>query len=206
MTGVQTCALPISEELYPASVPEIVPLVPQFIEDTKEKTGAARGTVYHTVMECMDFGGITKLSQVEERLAYLEASGRLTKEELKCIYRKDLLTFAKSRLAGRMQKAKEAGLLFKEQPFVIGLPGEEAGCPDMEELVLVQGIMDAFFYEGDEVVVVDYKTDRVSSPEELTDRYQMQLAYYEKALHMMTGKKVKERIIYSFALGKEIQV
>lgn len=195
-----------AEELYPASVPEIVPLVPQFIEDTKEKTGAARGTVYHTVMECMDFGGITKLSQVEERLVYLEASGRLTKEELKCIYRKDLLTFAKSRLAGRMQKAKEAGLLFKEQPFVIGLPGEEAGCPDMEELVLVQGIMDAFFYEGDEVVVVDYKTDRVSSPEELTDRYQMQLAYYEKALHMMTGKKVKERIIYSFALGKEIQV
>ncbi|HBN57649.1 MAG TPA: helicase-exonuclease AddAB subunit AddA [Lachnospiraceae bacterium] len=195
-----------AEELYPAADPEIVPLIPQFIESTKEMTGAARGTVYHTVMECMDFSGITRLPQVEDRLSRLEASGRLTKEELKSINRKDLLTFAKSSLSERMQRAKEEGHLFKEQPFVIGLPGVEAGCPETEEPVLIQGIIDAFFYEGDEVVVVDYKTDRVSSPEELKDRYRTQLVYYEKALRMLTGKKVKERIIYSFALGKEIQV
>jgi ATP-dependent helicase/nuclease subunit A len=71
---------------------------------------------------------------------------------------------------------------------------------------LIQGIIDAFFYEGDEIVVVDYKTDRVSRKQELVEKYHAQLEYYEKALTMMTGKRVKEKIIYSFALGQVIRL
>ena len=77
---------------------------------------------------------------------------------------------------------------------------------DPEELVLIQGIIDAFFYEEDEIVIVDYKTDRIFRGEELAERYRAQLVYYGKALEMMTGKKVKERLIYSFTLGKTIAV
>lgn len=105
-----------------------------------------------------------------------------------------------------MQKAKERGQLYREQPFVIGVPGTEVDGTDQEELVLIQGIIDVYFYEGDEVVVVDYKTDRVSQEEELRERYRMQLSYYERALEMVTGKKVKERLLYSFALGKEVEI
>lgn len=205
-----------SEELYPAA--DIVPLIPQFIEKTEEKTGAARGTIYHTVMECMDFSEmlrvwkeaeaqdalLSKLAEAE--LHRLVTSGRLAEEELRTVKPSELIAFAKSGLAERMQKAKERGELFREQPFVIGLPGTEVDGPDPEELVLIQGIIDAFFYEENEIVVVDYKTDRVFRAKELAEKYRVQLAYYEKALQMMTGKRVKERLIYSFTLGKVIPV
>lgn len=105
-----------------------------------------------------------------------------------------------------MQKAKERGELFREQPFVIGLPGTEVDASASEEPVLIQGIIDAFFYEDDEIVVLDYKTDRVLRAEELAEKYRTQLEYYEKALQMTTGKRVKERLIYSFALGRVIPV
>ena len=75
--------------------------------------------------------------------------------------------------------------------------------------VLVQGIIDAFFYEGDEIVLVDYKTDRAGyrdGAETLVSRYKVQLDYYGQALEKLTGKRVKEKIIYSFTLNREISV
>jgi len=193
-----------SEELYPES--DVVPLIPQFIEKTVEKTGAARGTVYHTVMEWMDFKGMETIPQVQEGLEHLLELGKLTQEDLRAVRARDFLAFIKSGLAGRMQKAKEQKKLYREQPFVIGLPGDQVDGSDADELVLIQGIIDAFFYEDDEIVVVDYKTDRVRRAEELKEKYHSQLEYYEKALTMITGKKVKERLIYSFALGEVIPV
>ena len=173
---------------------------------TEEKGGAARGTVYHAIMECMDFGVVKEMAQVEAELQRLVEEGRITKEDLQVVRAKDFLLFARTDLAGRMQKAKEQGELYQEQPFVIGLSGAEFPDADPEETVLVQGIMDAFFYEDGEVVVVDYKTDRVSRAEELVERYHAQLEYYDQALRMLTGRKVKERLIYSFRLGKVIRM
>lgn len=89
---------------------------------------------------------------------------------------------------------------------MIGIPGNEADGLDKDEQVLIQGIIDAFFYEGDEVVILDYKTDWVREEKELVERYQVQLGYYERALEMVTGKRVKERLIYSFALGKVVAI
>ncbi len=193
-----------SEELYPES--DIIPLIPQFIEQTEEKTGAARGTVYHTIMEWLDFAGMTELSQVKDGLRVLQEQNRLSEEDLRSVNPKDFLVFAKSGLAERMHRAKERGGLYREQPFVIGLPGNEVDGSEAGELVLVQGIIDAFFYEDDEIVVLDYKTDKVFRAEELVEKYHAQLEYYEQALEMMTGKKVKERLIYSFRLGEVIEV
>ena len=81
--------------------------------------------------------------------------------------------------------------------------GEE--FPDSEQ-VLVQGIVDVFFEEEGKIVVADYKTDRVREPEELARRYQAQLDYYGEALGRLTGKQVAEKVIYSFALGREVVV
>lgn len=75
-----------------------------------------------------------------------------------------------------------------------------------EELVLVQGIIDAYFEEEGELVLVDYKTDRVDSASDLVQRYQLQLEYYAQALERLKRKPVKERILYSLHLGKYILV
>ena len=93
--------------------------------------------------------------------------------------------------------AAKHGQLHREQPFVVY---------DSDEEILIQGIVDAYFEEDGELVVVDYKTDRVHQPEELIDRYKVQLDYYAKALQQLTGMYVKEKIIYSFELGREVPV
>ena len=143
---------------------------------------------------------------MDAELQRLAEEGRITKEDLQVVRPADFQVFLQTPLARRMREAGERGELFREQPFVIGLPGSEFLDADPEETVLVQGIIDAFFYEDGEAVVVDYKTDRVSRAEELVERYHAQLEYYDQALRMLTGKKVKERLIYSFKLGKVIGI
>ena len=108
-----------------------------------------------------------------------------------------------------MKAAAAKGLLKREQPFVIGVPASSVSREyQSEEEILVQGIIDAFFEEEDGLVLVDYKTDRIPSgnPQELTEKYRIRLLYYQEALERMTGKKVKEKYIYSFYLKKEIPV
>ena len=56
-------------------------------------------------------------------------------------------------------------------------------------MVLIQGIIDAYFEEDGEIIVLDYKTDRVQTEAELKDRYQEQLRLYTKAFDRSPGKK-----------------
>lgn len=74
------------------------------------------------------------------------------------------------------------------------------------ETILVQGIIDVYFEENDELVLLDYKTDKVYHGEQLVEKYHAQLEYYAKALEQITGKHVKEKIIYSITLGEEIRM
>lgn len=110
-----------------------------------------------------------------------------------------------------MQAAARCGTLKKEHPFVIGIPYsqvyKEEGA-DTDELVMVQGIIDAYFEEDGKLVLVDYKTDFVQEDvkEVLTKRYRTQLMYYEQALCQVTGKRVKERMIYAFTNGEAFPV
>lgn len=75
-----------------------------------------------------------------------------------------------------------------------------------DELQLLQGIIDAYFEEDGELVLVDYKTDRVRDLSELTERYSIQLKLYKRALEQLTGMRVKECIIYSTHLRQELSL
>ena len=127
---------------------------------------------------------------------------------LRLVSVEELYHFFGSGLAGRMRRAEEAGKLYNECQFVMGIPARRMGVADSDELVLIQGIIDAWFEEDDGLVIVDYKTDRIAEGEEQTliDRYRIQLAYYAKALSQIAGKQVKETVIYSMALQREIVV
>ena len=111
-----------------------------------------------------------------------------------------------------MAKAQGEGRLLKEQQFIMGIPAKDMGKGSSEELVLIQGIIDACMEEEDGLVLIDYKTDRVPTyePEQaeelLKQRYKVQLDYYERALRQLTGKNVKQRVIYSLTLQREIEV
>ena len=103
-----------------------------------------------------------------------------------------------------MAKAQAEGTLHKEQQFVMGVPAREIGPVDSDELVVIQGIIDAYFEEDGRLVLVDYKTDHTRSQKILLDHYKRQLDYYERALTQMTGKIVGEKWIYSLTLQQAI--
>ena len=110
-----------------------------------------------------------------------------------------------SALGRRLAKAQEAGCLYRERQFIMGVPARLLRPEwDSDELVVVQGIVDAWFVENGQIVIVDYKTDRVEAEKNLIDRYGKQLYYYKMALEQAEQMPVKECVIYSFGLEKEI--
>lgn len=203
--------------------PDIVPLIPKFMQEEVESVqGAARGTVYHRIFECLDYQMISDMNtepdenarrqevvkKLQEQVETMSKTGKIASSDISCIRLRDFVEFLDSPIGKRMQQAALKGKLRREQPFVIQIPASDADSSWAgEETILVQGIIDAFFEEEDELVIVDYKTDRVhdKTGAELVEKYQKQLQYYEKALRQLTGKDVKERVIYSVTLRRSIK-
>ena len=197
------------EEAYHAfEEKEVVPYIPSFRRGGEKVNGTVRGNAYHRVMELLAFSQVMVPEETKrgERLdAFLRdlvKQKTLSQEYFEAVSRKKLLCFLETELAERMKKAEEAGRLHREQPFVMGVSAGMLGeAFPSEETVLIQGIIDVFFEEEDGLVLLDYKTDVVPDLEALWKRYETQLDYYSDALTKITGKPVKERILYSFHLG-----
>ncbi len=176
------------------------------------KKGAFRGTAYHRALECLDLTSVTDQKKLESDLLDLYQRGFLTEEAYESIFTWDIWKFLESSLGRRMATAEKEGKLYRERQFMIGIPASEIkNGPKSEELVLIQGVIDAYIEEDDGFILIDYKTDHVPKEEEageklLKERYQVQLDYYGRALTQLTGKKVKEKWIYSFGLRKGIQL
>ena len=169
---------------------------------------ARRGSAYHRALELLDFGKAESLEQLEEQLCRMEEENRMTPEARQLIRPEVLLRFTSSQLGRRMAKAQQAGKLWRERQFVIGVPARQLGLADSGERVLIQGVIDAYLEEDGGLVLVDYKTDRAAPGQEavLIERYRVQLEDYRMALEQMTGKPVKEQILYSLSLQKAIAV
>lgn len=187
----------------------IEPTIPKFLSEQKELRGTERGNLFHKILELVDFSKSNTKAELMEFTSWLVNRGLLREESLESINFDRLSWFFQSDLAHRMQIAWQKGCLYREQPFVIGIPAREVKEEyESDDLVLIQGIIDVYFEEEDGIVLVDYKTDTVGehSEDELIRRYQEQIRYYERALNQLLEKTVKEKIIYSFSLGKEIKV
>ena len=206
---------------------EVVPYIPGFRREQEKVSGAVRGSAFHRVMELLDFtyvfiesGQFEKCpgdyetyrkrldaerlkKRLEEFLQRETISLRLTEEYAKAVSLPKILNFLEQELAYRMWRAQEQGLLYREQPFVLGIDAKRLD-PDLPEgeKVLIQGIIDVFFIEDGEIVLLDYKTDVIDSLEALWNRYNVQIQYYEEALTKLMQMPVKERILYSFYLEK----
>lgn len=180
--------------------------IPAFMEGIREEnTGAKRGTAMHRILECYDF--TRSPDTLEEQLRELEAQKKIEPDMLELVYLPVLEKFLHTDLGIRMAKAAEQGKLYKEKPFVMGKAAKDVlEESDSEEMILIQGIIDVFFEETDGIVLLDYKTDRIRTGKELADRYRTQLELYQEAIERATGKKVKERVLYSFCLGEVVPV
>lgn len=194
----------------------VVPYLPGFLEKDEHVSGSTRGSAFHKVMELFDFTKLTKevnsdkaeaFKMLQSQIQEMRSDGRLTEEYDTVVSKSKITQFLMTDTALRMGEAARAGRLYKEQPFVMGLPANRLSSdfPE-EETILIQGIIDVFFEENGKYVLLDYKTDAVETAEELVKRYKMQLDYYAEALEQSSGYRDTERILYSFKLGEEIHL
>lgn len=185
---------------------------PLFEIGEQERTAAERGTLIHDLMMRLDFRkaalhyteeslkGLEKY--LDQQLDWMEERQIITSDERTLIPKEKIMTFFQSSIG---QRALRSSDLQKERPFALlrNINGED---------VLVQGIIDCFFREGDQLVLLDYKTNAVRNPDDplelaaMGEQYRQQLAVYKEALEESTGRKVKESFLYLFGADRELQI
>jgi ATP-dependent helicase/nuclease subunit A len=179
-----------------------VPLLPKFIGEQGLLTGVDKGIAYHKALQLLEFKNIATKADIENQLNQIVEENKMTKEAKESIRISKILH---SDIGKRMKKADSEGKLYKERPFVIGVKVKEMNPSlESEDMILVQGIIDAYFEEDGDLVLVDYKTDYVQNARELLQKYKIQIDYYTEALRKLTDKKVKESIIYSIYFDKAL--
>ena len=177
---------------------------PQALQSEEDVlTGAQWGTLMHEAMQWLPLAKYTQASLTKE-LDALVTKGTFTEEERNLLSDTSLYKFFSSDLGKRLINAKR---IERELPFSMLFEGKRVydSLEDGENLFL-QGIIDTAFEEDGEWVLVDYKTDRVKSGEDLIKRYKIQMDLYKEALQRLTGMPVKACYIYSFRLHDAISI
>lgn len=180
---------------------------PKFLrkEDDDKITSAQKGTLVHLCLQKLNEKQEYTLQEIKDLINELELKQIITNKESRSISTYKILAFTKSTIWKELRKAK---VVEKEKPFYINIPAKEIYNQEIEEDILVQGIIDLYYInENDELVLVDYKTDYVEKgkEEELLNKYRKQLDLYKRALESALNRKVDKVYIYSVYLEKEIE-
>ena len=159
----------------------------------------------HTVMQHIDLTGGFSPEAIASQADSLELRQILLPGQAATVDCQLIADFFASGLGQRLSKACQ---VWREMPFSLMLPAEKfyaelTGCG---EQIFVQGVIDCLFAEDDGLVLLDYKTDRAGSTEEFIAKYSVQLSMYAAAVERILGRPVKERYLYTFALGRVIRL
>ena len=185
---------------------EITLAKPEFLrEDKTEKiTSAQKGTLIHLCMQRLDYKRNYSIKDIKELIQELQAKQIITENEAQEINADKVYKFTQSSIWKEMKEAKE---VYQEKPFYINIPAKDIYGENIDEDILVQGIIDLYYIDkNDNLVLVDYKTDYVElgKEEELVNKYSEQLNLYSKALEKALYKKPDRVYIYSTYLGRKL--
>lgn len=184
-------------------------------------TPTERGTVYHTLMLHLPLDGAMNAEVIEDTKARLLNQRMLLDVHAKALDTNKILRFFTSELGGRMLKASHVQ---RELPFTYTMravdywnhslpstqPAQEVGAEGgRDDKVLMNGIIDCLFETPEGLVLLDYKTDRISeyrTLSHLTEQYRFQLELYARVLEAITGKKVAEKWLYFLEVGESVRL
>ena len=174
---------------------------PAFLKEEGALSGAQRGTALHTFMSCADHAHAQQ--DLEGEIERMTHEHYLTAQEAQSLDRRAISRYYQSDLFLRSQRSHNLRREFAFQ-MELGREDLETVISNIgEHLVTVQGIADMIFEEDGAWVLTDFKTDRVDA-DVLCDRYRRQLALYAKMIAGSTGMPVREKVIYSFYLGRAL--
>ncbi|SFB35161.1 DNA helicase/exodeoxyribonuclease V, subunit A [Cohnella sp. OV330] len=221
MEPQDSAQMPDLEEMrHPAWNPEEVPdsgywtyrlRRPKFMA-ARRMSAAERGTAVHLVMQHLPIGLSPNRAEAEVAalLERLIAQLILTQEQREAAERVDIASFFRTELYARMGRAAR---LWREWPFSAGIPAAEAhpsaDADDLKgETVLIQGVLDCLFDDGERLVLVDYKTDAVPDRDwqAAAEKHRFQMEMYARAVEGIMGRKVDEGHIYFVEGGVGVQL
>ena len=194
---------------------------PEFIKEKTGMTSSELGTAMHLVMQYIDFTSCGSLQEIDIEIERLETVGFISAEQASCINRQKIFNFFESDIGKRLLRVNDVRREFKFTilnqvkdiypellPMSMPLSGQQAECDYGNDKILIQGVIDCFFEEDDGLVLLDFKTDYVTMDtiDDKVIHYKPQLVEYASALERITGKKIKERLIYFFSLDKLCEV
>ena len=177
-------------------------------------TAAEKGTIYHKVMELLDFASFdldqrdegTLLEKIKVDASQMVEKGLLKDRELNAIDLGKITGFFKSDLGRRSISAAKKGLLQKERPFTLEISENDLN-------ILVQGIIDCYFIEDGKTILIDYKSNRINEkiPMEkeearIREEYLGQMRIYKQALEEAGLGPVSESYLYLLNIGHGFQV
>lgn len=177
--------------------------MPSFLSDAG-LTGAQKGIATHTFMQFADYERASR--DVRTEIERLSEKGIITEKQAEAINIPAVERFFESNLAKRILSSS---CVMREKKFTVEVPINEIyeGTEEFaDEKVMIQGIADCAFLEKGELVVVDYKTDRLRTEADFAEKYASQVKLYKRALSLCTDYNVKETVLYSFYLGRAITV
>ncbi|MCL2409783.1 MAG: helicase-exonuclease AddAB subunit AddA [Oscillospiraceae bacterium] len=178
---------------------------PDFIVERTNLTPAERGTALHLMMQHIDFKKCVGTEGVAGELRRLADDGLLSPEQIEAVDLPRIAGFFESEIGKRVMNASNVRREFK---FSLLYPAKRFYPGGGDDEILIQGVIDCFFEEEGELVVVDFKTDYVTrdTVEKKAKQYTPQIEAYADALERITEKHVKERIIYFFAIDDYLGV
>ena len=179
-------------------------LKPKFMVEKVGLSAAERGTIIHLILQKLDFKKVYSKKDIQEFVDLMCKKNQITENQKNAINIEKIYEILQSNF---MQRLKSAKKIRKEVPFYTYVDTKYVYNTEKSENILVQGIIDLFFIdEDDKLVLVDYKTDYTETGDGLVDKYRVQLEIYKRALEEATGRKVEEVYIYSIYLNNTIKV
>ncbi|KUG03978.1 atp-dependent nuclease, subunit a [hydrocarbon metagenome] len=182
--------------------PEFIPARHDFGLSPLEK-----GNLVHLVMEHIEFKPYEDLAEVEEQISLMLQKELLTEREAELLDKTNIFRFFTSSLGKRAIAAER---MYRETAFIRVCSAQEiiTGADGIDEQLLIQGVIDLFFLEGNEAILIDYKTDLLTpaNRQERIDLYQLQLQEYQKAIEQIGRIPVKESYLYFFDSGETVKI
>ena len=186
--------------------------VPKFMQGVTAPTGSDIGSATHLVLQELDLTTEVTLVGIQTEIKRLVSAKVLTQEVAVLINEQHIANFFQSDLGKEVVLA--GNTVQREAPFSMLLPASELfqNVESPDEKVLIHGIIDGYFIKDNELILFDYKTDKVSKDntieeiEKLTARYRGQLNLYGEALANMTGLKVAHKYLYLLAANRVVEV
>lgn len=177
---------------------------PDFTRKDRPVTGAERGVATHLVLQYMDFARANTREGIEAEVSRLKERRFITEREAAAVNAGAIERLFSSDIGRRILNADEIRREFK---FSLMCPAEKLFPAAKGEQLLLQGVVDCCITEGEELTVIDYKTDLVRTEAEISERtelYRAQLEAYAEAMERISGKRVRECVLYFLSCGRAV--